>query len=177
MSKKVFTTGEVASLLGVNINTVIKWFDKGELVGFSLPKSNERRIPLAGLRAFMAKNKMPIELLMENTPMMRLNPRIPCNESAALTLINGETYGPYPAMVEDLSLGGAKVSIRNQKTISLPVDAFELGLEFDNPALRGSVFSGRLVHLHAAKGALYFGLHFNQDGKTSEKLSHYLDSL
>jgi hypothetical protein len=27
--KKIFTTGEVARLLGININTVIKWFDEG----------------------------------------------------------------------------------------------------------------------------------------------------
>jgi excisionase family DNA binding protein len=43
--KNVYTTGEVAKICNVTIRTVIKWFESGELGGFKIPNSRDRRIP------------------------------------------------------------------------------------------------------------------------------------
>jgi len=61
--KKVFTTGEVARICNVTIRTVIKWFDSGELKGFKIPNSRDRRIPRENLLEFMQKHGIPIQQL------------------------------------------------------------------------------------------------------------------
>ena len=61
--KKIYTTGEVAKILGLNINTIIKWFDDGKIKGFKLPGSNERRIPAKSLTEFMQVNDIPLDFL------------------------------------------------------------------------------------------------------------------
>jgi excisionase family DNA binding protein len=54
-SKTVFTTGEIAKLFDVNINTVVNWIETGLLKGFTLPGSNTRRVPRAELIEFISK--------------------------------------------------------------------------------------------------------------------------
>lgn len=61
--KNVYTTGEVARLCNVTIRTVIKWFDSGELNGFKIPNSRDRRIPRDSLIEFMKKHGIPIQQL------------------------------------------------------------------------------------------------------------------
>jgi excisionase family DNA binding protein len=61
--KNVYTTGEVARICNVTIRTVIKWFESGELEGFKIPNSRDRRIPRESLIAFMKKHKMPLAQL------------------------------------------------------------------------------------------------------------------
>jgi excisionase family DNA binding protein len=63
MKKKVFTTGEVAKVCDVSIQMVIKWFDGGDLEGYKIPGSRDRRIPREHLVAFMEKNKIPLNFL------------------------------------------------------------------------------------------------------------------
>lgn len=60
MSEKVYTTGEVAKLTGVNFRTVIRWIERGELDGYKLPGRGDHRVTLASLIAFMQKHRMPI---------------------------------------------------------------------------------------------------------------------
>ncbi len=60
---RVFTTGQVARVFSVNINTVIKWFDDGKLKGFRLPRSNERRIYRESVVEFMTEHDISQELL------------------------------------------------------------------------------------------------------------------
>lgn len=55
-----FTTGEVARLCGVTIKTVIRWFESGELRGFKIPGSRDRRIPRAHLIEFMRSHGIPL---------------------------------------------------------------------------------------------------------------------
>ena len=62
-NKKGFTTGEVADLCHVTIPTVIKWIDSGELEGFKIPGSKNRRITRESLLAFMKKFKIPTNVL------------------------------------------------------------------------------------------------------------------
>jgi two-component system response regulator VicR len=60
-SKAVFTTGDIAKMFGVNINTVVKWFQKGDLKGFSLPGSGTRRVPRGELLSFIASRRVIVE--------------------------------------------------------------------------------------------------------------------
>jgi len=58
--KKVFTTGEVAKLCSVAPRTVSKWFDSGQLRGYRIPGSKDRRIPLEHLVRFMRVHGIPL---------------------------------------------------------------------------------------------------------------------
>lgn len=65
--KTIYTTGEVAKICNVTIRTVIKWFESGELQGFKIPNSRDRRIPRERLVEFMQKHSIPLNRLdMDN---------------------------------------------------------------------------------------------------------------
>jgi len=59
--KDVLTTGQVAQLCHVAPRTVTKWFDSGQLGGYRIPGSKDRRIPLNELIRFMKAHDMPTE--------------------------------------------------------------------------------------------------------------------
>ncbi len=59
--KDVLTTGEIARLCNVAPRTVAKWFDTGELRGYRIPGSRDRRVPLQQLIRFMREHQMPLE--------------------------------------------------------------------------------------------------------------------
>ncbi|MBS3733903.1 MAG: helix-turn-helix domain-containing protein [Phycisphaerae bacterium] len=61
LHKPVLTTGEVARLCHVAPRTVSKWFDSGQLPGYRIPGSGDRRIPLAQLITFMRDHRMPMD--------------------------------------------------------------------------------------------------------------------
>ena len=61
--KNVLTTGDVAKICSVAPRTVSKWFDNGQLKGYRIPGSKDRRIPLSELVRFMKVNNMPITAL------------------------------------------------------------------------------------------------------------------
>ncbi len=61
--KNVLTTGDVARICNVAPRTVSKWFDSGQLKGYRIPGSKDRRIPLNELVRFMKANNMPTEAL------------------------------------------------------------------------------------------------------------------
>ena len=61
--KNVLTTGDVARICNVAPRTVSKWFDTGQLKGYRIPGSKDRRIPLSELLRFMKANNMPTETL------------------------------------------------------------------------------------------------------------------
>jgi excisionase family DNA binding protein len=61
--KNVLTTGDVAKICNVAPRTVSKWFDSGQLKGYRIPGSKDRRIPLNELLRFMRANNMPMEAL------------------------------------------------------------------------------------------------------------------
>lgn len=58
--KDVFTTGEVAKICSVTIRTVIKWFESGDLEGYKIPGSKDRRIPRDNLVRFMERHGIPM---------------------------------------------------------------------------------------------------------------------
>ncbi len=57
---KVLTTGQVARICNVAPRTVSKWFDLGQLRGYRIPGSRDRRIPLDQLLRFMKLHDMPL---------------------------------------------------------------------------------------------------------------------
>jgi excisionase family DNA binding protein len=57
--KNVLTTGDVAKICNVAPRTVSKWFDTGQLKGYRIPGSKDRRIPLSELIRFMKAHNMP----------------------------------------------------------------------------------------------------------------------
>jgi len=61
--RNVLTTGDVAKICNVAPRTVSKWFDTGQLKGYRIPGSKDRRIPLNELLRFMRANNMPTEAL------------------------------------------------------------------------------------------------------------------
>jgi excisionase family DNA binding protein len=64
LEKDVLTTGEVAKICNVASRTVSKWFDSGQLKGYRIPGSKDRRIPLSNLRKFMKNHGIPMDGLM-----------------------------------------------------------------------------------------------------------------
>jgi len=62
--KTVLTTGEVAKICSVAPRTVSKWFDSGQLRGYRIPGSKDRRIPLEQLVRFMRTHGMPLNGLV-----------------------------------------------------------------------------------------------------------------
>ncbi|UCE98563.1 MAG: helix-turn-helix domain-containing protein [Planctomycetota bacterium] len=57
--KNVLTTGDVAKICNVAPRTVSKWFDRGQLKGYRIPGSKDRRIPVSELIRFMKTHNMP----------------------------------------------------------------------------------------------------------------------
>lgn len=62
--KDILTTGEVAKICNVAPRTVSKWFDSGQLRGYRIPGSKDRRIPLNSLIRFMKAHNIPLDGLM-----------------------------------------------------------------------------------------------------------------
>ncbi len=61
--RTVLTTGQVAEICHVAPRTVSKWFDTGQLGGYRIPGSRDRRIPTEQLLAFMQAHGMPADAL------------------------------------------------------------------------------------------------------------------
>lgn len=59
-NKEVLTTGQVAKICKVAPRTVSKWFDTGQLRGYRIPGSKDRRIPLQQLVRFMKVHGIPL---------------------------------------------------------------------------------------------------------------------
>jgi len=59
-NKNVLTTGQVAKICNVAPRTVSKWFDTGQLRGYRIPGSKDRRIPLNQLVRFMRAYGIPL---------------------------------------------------------------------------------------------------------------------
>jgi len=95
--KNVLTTGDVAKICNVAPRTVSKWFDNGQLKGYRIPGSKDRRIPLGELVRFMKAHNMPITgLSVGRTRVIILD----SNESTASALAEAlRTRADYEVQV------------------------------------------------------------------------------
>lgn len=174
--RKVITTGEVAEILGININTVIKWFDSGTLEGFKLPMSNERRIPISSLRKFMVKNSIPLDFLNDDTPMQRMFQRIGCNEPAKLAIKNGKKSKSQDAIIKDISEGGARIEMTGDGNLLIPFNDFSLSLDIIDGPLAGAKWISKIIHLYPTTDNLTMGVRFDElKEEEKERLSNYLN--
>lgn len=57
---KVFTTGQIAKTCNVAPRTVSKWIDSGQLKGYRIPGSKDRRVPRANLIKFLKEHGLPL---------------------------------------------------------------------------------------------------------------------
>ncbi|PCJ17267.1 MAG: response regulator [Gammaproteobacteria bacterium] len=60
LENKVYTTGEVANIVGVNFRTVSRWIDKGIMKGYKIPGRGDHRVTEGGLLNFLKENNIPI---------------------------------------------------------------------------------------------------------------------
>lgn len=60
IKKDVLTTGEVARMLKVTTNTVVKWFEGGLLKGYTFPGTRTRRILRNSFEDFCNKRNIPL---------------------------------------------------------------------------------------------------------------------
>lgn len=95
--KAVLTTGQVARICKVAPRTATKWFDSGQLRGYRIPGSKDRRIPLPNLREFLKKNQ----------GMVNLTPRcvVICNSTLLLQRLRQATadeceFSAHPSFFE-----------------------------------------------------------------------------
>jgi len=97
--KNVLTTGDVAKICNVAPRTVSKWFDSGQLKGYRIPGSKDRRIPLDELVRFMRSHHMPTEALTSGlTRVLILNSDTEAGQAMAQTL--NETMSLEVQLVE-----------------------------------------------------------------------------
>ena len=59
--KTVFSTLEAAKACKVSEQEIIQRFDSGQLKGYRLPSSRDRRIPRESLFRFMEENRIPTD--------------------------------------------------------------------------------------------------------------------
>jgi excisionase family DNA binding protein len=60
MAAKECTPRQVAEMLQVSLQTVLRCFDSGRLPGYRRPKSQHRRIPHANLLNFLKQHNLPL---------------------------------------------------------------------------------------------------------------------
>jgi excisionase family DNA binding protein len=95
--KNVLTTGDVAKICNVAPRTVSKWFDSGQLRGYRIPGSKDRRIPLSELLRFMKANNMPTEAL----PVGKIR----------ILVVDGGEHPPVPLLDALTARGGYEVQL------------------------------------------------------------------
>lgn len=89
----ILTTGEVARICKVAPRTVSKWFDTGQLRGYRIPGSKDRRIPRQQLIRFMKAHGMPLdELETGQTRILIADPETELTSLLQQALMAGGEY-------------------------------------------------------------------------------------
>jgi len=157
--KKVYTTGEVAKLLGININTVIKWFDDGKINGFRLPGSRERRITHSALLSFMKTNKIPLELIDEVYPVQdrRAHKRYATEIPVKFVLEDRQIDG----MLSNISESGAYLSVPTEYANEVRYGNFSMLLNFLGDPLEGDSTAAWIARACPAESHVGLGIRFD----------------
>ena len=100
-NKDVLTTGEVARICNVAPRTVTKWFDSGQLRGYRIPGSRDRRIPTGELVRFMKAHNIPTDSIDRGqVRILVINGNLRTGEEFAGCL---EAKGSYDVRIADNS--------------------------------------------------------------------------
>jgi len=105
--KDVLTTGDVAKICHVAPRTVSKWFDNGQLKGYRMPGSNDRRIPVCELIGFIRMHNIPTTTL----PFGKIRVLIAdCNDKTASALADVlRSEGDYEVQTVQSNFGTGAV--------------------------------------------------------------------
>jgi excisionase family DNA binding protein len=148
--KELLTTGDVAKLCGCAPRTVSKWIDGGELKGYRLPGSQDRRIHRADLEDFARQHGMPLVSGPRHlTPVVLA---VGCPVGGTLDVVVHETIGAFDAgyvlhqrepdiVVVDAALGRVETTMIAQRSrryrpgvlvfLATTEDAFDTNGVFD----------------------------------------------
>lgn len=106
--KTVLTTGEVAAICNVAPRTVSKWFDSGQLKGYRVPGSRDRRIPVKELARFMRNHGMPAAGLETGTTRILVIDRDLRRARALVEVLGRHKY--FEARAVDSAFAAGRVS-------------------------------------------------------------------
>ncbi|MEX1017911.1 MAG: response regulator [Phycisphaeraceae bacterium] len=158
--KDILTTGEVAKICNVAPRTVSKWFDSGQLRGYRIPGSKDRRIPVSSLIRFMKAHQIPLDGLQSgNTRVLivddeseivdvlkkvlgeQANYEVRTAHSGFAAGLECEKYRPHVLLV-DMHLG----DVRGQDVLKLVRNTDDLQLT-KVIAMSGKLTDGQGQHL------------------------------
>jgi excisionase family DNA binding protein len=115
--KDVLTTGEVAQICHVAPRTVTKWFDSGQLKGYRIPGSRDRRIPASELIRFMKAHNMPTdELEKGHIRILLIDSRVELSRQYAQEL---QSKGSFDVQIAHNSFDAGLMAQKLRPTIIL----------------------------------------------------------
>ena len=93
---RTFTTGQLARAFHVAPRTVSKWIDSGELPGYRIPGSNDRRVSAASAREFAVRCGMPMPpmlldagiLILSTDPRLGVAVQLECQQTLVMRVEN-----------------------------------------------------------------------------------------
>lgn len=138
----VFTTGQVARICKVAPRTVSKWFDRGQLRGYKIPGSRDRRIPARELVAFMKQHGMPTDELdaAGGVTLLLARPGSRADQIAATLSASGEV-----ARAGTLFEAGLLAERLRPRALVIDADDFAEQLAGCIEAIRAATGSGTIV--------------------------------
>lgn len=149
--KNVLTTGEVAKICNVAPRTVSKWFDSGQLRGYRIPGSKDRRIPVDQLVRFMRTHGIPLNGLESTGKRVLLLEPDPALAQAIRTVLT--EVGAYEVHFTDSAFeaGVAVVQLTPQALVA-DVTAPDVGAKALARVVRGTTDIQGMKLIATARG-------------------------
>lgn len=128
---KTLSTGDIAQFCDVNVRTVIRWIEKGELKGFKLPGRGNNRVRKDDFIRFLKHNHMPIPRQFNETEIPRIL-IVDDDRAVAKALVRTFKYQGYETTVaqDGFQAGVELVNMKPQLMtldLSMPkVDGFQV---------------------------------------------------
>lgn len=142
--KTVLTTGDVARICQVAPRTVSKWFDSGQLKGYRVPGSKDRRIPVEDLIRFMRAHGIPLgELKTTATRILIVEP----DEELARSMVAAlEEHDQCEAVSAPSAFAAGMAAARtNPQAVVINVDAVDMDASTVRDVLGAASSAARLI--------------------------------
>ena len=173
--RAVFTTGEAAKLCNVTIGTVIRWFDAGELKGYKIPGSRDRRIPRGELIAFMKRHGLPLGELEAGSDGPRRKRLLIVDDEPAIVAILWEVLTEEGYRVETVGNGALALEWLDREPFDLVVTDIRMPV-LDGRSLYRAVGELRWFAWDAAEPPTGWRLHLAVEHPASGTASRYWPS-